>query len=108
MLANSIGPSVFEQDAMWLIFKLYVSLLYGWFLLNVPIQTAALSAPCSRPCPRANVPPGQTRQETSPSEANLHASKFCPHFLNQTGDGFGYDFLSLKTLLSWPHAPHFA
>lgn len=33
-------------------------------------------------------------------------SKRCPHFLNQTGDGFGYDFFILKTLLSWPRAHH--
>lgn len=49
-----------------------------------------------------------TQGKKSHSEANLHPSKCCPHFLNQTGDGFGYDFFSLKTVLSWPHAPHFA
>lgn len=55
MLANHFRPSLFEQYATWPIFKWYVSLLYGWFLLSVAIRTTALSAPCSLRCPRANV-----------------------------------------------------
>lgn len=49
----------------------------------------------------------QGKRPLSYSKANIH-SKFCPNFLNQTGDVFGYEFFTLKSLLSWPHAPHFA
>lgn len=50
----------------------------------------------------------QGKSPLSHCKAIIHASKFCPNFLEQTGDAFGYDFFTLKSLLSWPHAPHFA